>query len=220
MRKPVILAATVVFISLLAFPQGAFADDESDEGDSWELIFGTEHDDQGDIVLIRPESPEKPPKPDQDHKHKTLNDHYDEVGEVGVPLILIRPDIRPNSETYELPILPLTVIPNPEIFQLGEVEDMTSSSDEVEEIQELVATKLGITLQGQYEAIAMLPSAITPSTGAPIEIKDLVLTTKTPADEFLDVAFLFGAGLGGLAIGLVGVTGVSALKLRREAKLR
>ncbi len=225
MRKPVILAATVVFVSLSVFPQSAFADDESDQGDSWEQIFGSDYEDQGESVLIMPEKPRdpnKPPKPegDRDHKHKKLSEHYGEVDQVGVPPILIRPGVRPDPEVFELPILTQSVVPTPEVSALGEIEDLTSNGATTEELQELVALKLGITLPDGNEEIALLPSAVAPSTGAPIQIKEVSLTTKTPADEFLDVAMLFGAGLGAVAVGLVGVTGVSALKLRREAKQR
>ena len=225
MRKPVILAATVVFVSLMAFPQGAFADDESEQEDSWELIFGNEHEEQGEFFLIMPEKPRDPNKPlkpegDHEHKHKTLNDQYGEVEQVGVPPILIRPDVRPESDVFELPILTQSIVPEPEISSLGEIEDLTSNSATTEEIQELIAIKLGVTLPGGNEEIALLPSEVTPSTSVPIQIREVSLTTKTPADEFLDVAMLFGAGLGAVAVGLVGVTGVSALKLRREAKQR
>jgi len=225
MRKPVILAATVVFVSLMAFPQGAFADDESEQEDSWELIFGNDYEDQEQFFVIMPEKPSdpnKPPKPegDHEHKHKTLNDHYGEVEQVGVPPILIRPDVRPESDVFELPILTQAIVPAPEISSLGEIEDLTSSSATTEEIQELIATKLGVTFIGINEEATLLPSAVTPSTSFPIQIKEVTPTTKTPADEFLEVAMIFGAGLGAVAVGLVGVTGVSALKLRREAKQR
>ena len=222
MRKPVILAATVVFVSLSVFPQSAFADDESDQGDSWEQIFGSDTEDQGESTLIMPEkprNPNKPPKPegDRDPKHKKLSEHYGEVDQVGVPPILIRPDVRPDPEVFQLPILTQAVVPTPEVSALGEIENSTSSSATTEEVQELVALKLGITLPGSNEEVALLPSTVAPSTGAPIQIKEVSLTTKTPADEFLDGAMLFGAGLGAVAVGLVGVTGVSSLKLRREA---
>ena len=225
MRKPVILAATVVFVSLMAFPQGAFADDESEQEDSWVLIFENNPQDQSDLAPVMPQpprNPNKPPKPqgDRDHKHKKLTDHYGEVEQVGVPPILIRPDVRPESDVFELPILTQSIVPEPEISSLGEIEDLTSNSATTEEIQELIAIKLGVTLTGSNEEIALLPSEVTPSTSVPIQIREVSLTTKTPADEFLDVAMLFGAGLGAVAVGLVGVTGVSALKLRREAKQR
>lgn len=225
MRKPVILAATVVFVSLSIFPQSAFADDESDQGDSWELIFGSDYEEDDEMVVIMPEKPRDPnkhprPEGDRDDKHKELGEQYGEVDQVGVPPILIRPDVRPDSEVFELPILTQSIVPTPEISFLGEIEEPDSENETSEEIQELIALKLGITLPSGNEEIALLPSTVAPSTGAPIQIREVVLTTKTPADEFLDVAMLFGAGLGAVAVGLVGVTGVSALKLRREAKQR
>ena len=225
MRKPVILAATVVFVSLMAFPQGSFADDGSEQEDSWELIFETNPQDQSDLAPVMPQLPRdsnKPAKPegDKEHKHKKLTEHYGEVEQVGVPPILIRPDVRPDSAVFELPVLTQAIVPAPEISSLGEIEDLTSSSATNEEIQELIATKLGVTLPGSNEEIALLPSEVTPSTSVPIQIREVFLTTKTPADEFLEVAMLFGAGLGAVAVGLVGVTGVSALKLRREGKQR
>lgn len=224
MRKPLILAATVVFVSLITFPQSAFADDDSEQSDSWELIFGNEYEDEGESLLA-PEKPlylNRPAEPEdvRDPKHKKLTEHYGDVDQVGVPPILIRPDIRPDPRVFQLPVLTQSVVPTPEISSLGEIEETNSNPASSEEMQELIAIKLGITLPGGSEEIALLPSAVTPSTSAPIQIREVALTTKTPADEFFDGAMLFAAGLGLVAIGLVGVTGASALKLRREARQR
>ncbi|MEY2816191.1 MAG: hypothetical protein RJA78_767 [Actinomycetota bacterium] len=224
MRKPVILAATVVFVSLMAFPQGAFADEESEQEDSWELIFENESQDQEELAPIMPERPRDPNKrprndDDLDPKHKELSEHYGEVEQVGVPPILIRPDVRPNSDFFELPILPQSVLPNNQNSSSGEIEELTQDTPVRDLIREFISTKLQVTFIGPNEQ-TLLPSSVSPSTSVPIQIREVSLTTKTPADEFLEVAMLFGAGLGAVAVGLVGVTGASALKLRREAKQR
>jgi preprotein translocase subunit Sss1 len=154
-----------------------------------------------------------------DPKHKELSEHYGEVEQVGVPPILIRPDVRPNSEVFELPILPQSVLPNNQNSSSGEIEELTQDTPVRDLIREFISTKLQVTFIGPNEQ-TLLPSSVSPSTSVPIQIREVSLTTKTPADEFLEVAMLFGAGLGAVAVGLVGVTGASALKLRREAKQR
>ena len=208
MRKPLALAATVIFASLVILPQAAFADDENGDDSSWQSIYNQGNEDQA------PNQPSVDPK----HKHQKLEHQYGDVEQVGVPLIAIRPGVQPDPGTFELPITPSNVVPSPGVSTLGEVEETTSANSATEEAQEFIATKLGVTFISQSEGQTVLPSKINPAKSTPIQIRELVLTTKTPADEFLDSAMVFGAGLGVLAVGLLGVTGFSALKLRREAK--
>jgi hypothetical protein len=208
MRKPLVIAATVIFASLVILPQAAFADDENGDDSSWESIYNQGNEDQ---------TPNQPPF-DPNHKHRKLEHQYGEVDHVGVPPIVIRPGVQPDPGTFELPITPSNVVPSPGVSTLGEVEESTSANSATEEVQEFIATKLGVTFISTNETQTILPSKINPAKSSPIQIRELVLTTKTPADEFLDGAMVFGAGLGVLAIGLLGITGFSALKLRREAK--
>jgi hypothetical protein len=208
MRKPLALAATVIFASLVILPQAAFADDENGDDSSWQSIYNQGNEDH---------APNQPPF-DPKHKHQKLEHQYGDVDQVGVPPIAIRPGVQPDPGTFELPITPSNVVPSPGVSTLGEVEETTSANSATEEAQEFIATKLGVTFISQSEGQTVLPSKINPAKSTPIQIRELVLTTKTPADEFLDSAMVFGAGLGVLAVGLLGVTGFSALKLRREAK--
>ena len=208
MRKPLVIAATVIFASLVILPQAAFADDENGDDSSWESVYNQGNEDK---------APNQPPF-DPNHKHKKLENQYGEVDQVGVPPIVIRPGVQPDPGTFELPITPSNVVPSPGVSTLGEVEESTSANSATEEAQEFIATKLGVTFISQSENQTILPSKINPAKSSPIQIRELVLTTKTPADEFLDGAVVFGVGLGALAIGLLGITGFSALKLRREAK--
>jgi hypothetical protein len=212
-RKPLYIASTILFLSILAFPQAATADDQSEDDSGWEQFFDSGQDPSQDVIANRP------PKPgdDPDKKHKKLEDQYGDVDHVGLPRIAIRPQVRPNPETFVMPIGPETVKATSGVITLSEIED-NSAAGKVEEVQEYVATQLGITFVSSSEKQQLVASKLNPSTSAPIQIRDLVLTNKTPADEFLDGAIIFGAGLGGLAFMLLGITGVSAIKLRREAR--
>ena len=216
MRKPLVIAATVIFASLVILPQAAFADDENGDDSSWESIYNQGNEDQAPNQP--PFDPNHKPPFDPNHKHRKLEHQYGEVDHVGVPPIVIRPGVQPDPGTFELPITPSNVIPSPGVSTLGEVEESTSANSTTEEVQEFIATKLGVTFISTNETQTILPSNINPAKSSPIQIRELVLTTKTPADEFLDGAVVFGSGLGVLAIGLLGITGFSALKLRREAK--
>ena len=212
-RKPLYIASTILFLSILAFPQAATADDQSDDDSGWQQFFEPGQDSSPEVI------PNKPPKPgdDADKKHKELEDQYGDVDHVGLPRIAIRPQVRPNPETFVMPTAPETVIATSSVSTLGEIEDL-SAAGKVEEVQEYVATQLGITFVSSSEKQQLVASKLNPSKSAPIQIRDLVLTNKTPADEFLDGAIIFGAGLGGLALTLLSMTGISALKLRREAR--
>ena len=213
MRKPLYIASTILFLSILAFPQAATADDQSEDDSGWQQFFEPGQDSSPEVIA------NKPPKPgdDSDKKHKELEDQYGDVDHVGLPRIAIRPQVRPNPETFVMPIAPETVKATSGVITLGEIED-NSAAGKVEEVKEYVATQLGITFVSSSEKQQLVASKLNPSKSAPIQIRDLVLTNKTPADEFLDGAIIFGAGLGGLAFMLLGMTGVSAIKLRREAR--
>lgn len=209
MRKPLYIATTIVFLAIMAFPQTALADDQSDDDSGWQQFFDPGHSSDA----------KKPPRPGDNpgHKHKELEDQYGDVDQVGVPRIAIRPGVRPNPGTFVMPIIVDSVSPTSGVTSLGEIEDNSPAGTQ-EEVQEFVSTQLGITYVSSTEKQTLIASNLNPSQTAPIQIRDLVLTNKTPADEFLDGAIIFGSGLGALAMILLGMTGVSALKLRREAK--
>ncbi len=209
MRKPVYIATTVLFLTIMAFPQIALADDQPDDDYGWEHFFDPAHGSE----VNKPLRPETNP----DHRHRKLEDQYGEVDHVAVPRIAIRPGVRPDPGTFVMPIIPESDLLTSGMSTLGAIED-NSLSGAQEEVQEFVASQLGVALVSSTELQILLASNLNPSNTVPIQIRDLVLTKKTPADEFLDGAMIFGAGLGLLAVTLLGITGVSALKLRREAK--
>jgi hypothetical protein len=212
-RKPLYIASTILFLTIFAFPQAATADDQSDDDSGWEQFFDSGEDPSQDVIA------NKPPKPgdNPEHKHKKLEDQYGDVDHVGLPRIAIRPGVRPDPETFVLPIVPESVSATSGVNTLGEIEDSSPAGTQ-EEAQEYVATQLGITFVSISEKQKLVASKLNPSKSAPIQIRDLILTNKTPADEFFDGAIFFGVGLGALALTLLGMTGISALKLRREAK--
>ena len=214
MRKPLYIATTVIFLSILAFPQTALAEDDSESDSGWEQIFDSGQEDSGDLKANKPDKPAYDPS----RKHKKLEDQYGEVEQVGVPQIVIRPGVVPDPSTYELPIVPAQPQPTPAVSSLGEVEDTSSPTSAKEEAQEFVSTQLGITLVSPNEKQTLVPTKLNPAKGDPIQIRDLILTKKTPADEFLDGAIYFGEALALLAVLLLGLTGLSALRLRRESK--
>ena len=213
-RKTLYLGTSVLLLSVAFVPQAAFADDQSDDDYSWEHIFEPNNNDSEDSIINAPD-----PQPyDPTHKHKMLHDQYGDVDSVGVPSIVIRPGVHPDPTTFDLPIIVDSIDSTSVVSSLGEVEDSTTANAKSEEIAEFIATKLGITFMGANESQTLLPTEIIPANSKPIQIKDLVLSKKTPADEFLDGAVVFGVALGALALVLLAITGFSAIRLRREAK--
>jgi len=217
MRKTVIPVVTLVLFIGVCAPTLAFADDE-DDNPGWNRIFG--HDDQGARV---PKPIKKPhPKPDKESKerHSDIENLFEDITGVIIPPIAIKPGNRPNPNIFELPVGP---DPDAEtdLNQLGAESQyidivMDSVNGVSDEKLDYLTTEL--LQQGTTKTGLKLQNNIDPNKNQPIQIKAMVLTDKTPRDEFIHDASVFGGVLGSTALGLLALAGFNAFRLRKEPK--
>lgn len=134
------------------------------------------------------------PLPDLDdrdlERHQHLDRLYDDVERVTLPPIGIKPGHLPNPNFFELPTADKTAI-NPADTQYQMFQIGTSNNAKIQ---------------------------LNPTTSEPVQIKNLVLTKKTPSDEFLNGALAWGVGLGSAAFGLLALASMNSLRLRKKAK--
>ena len=217
MRKTVITVVTLVLFIGVCAPTLAFADDE-DDNPGWNRIFG--HDDQGARV---PKPIKKPhPKPDKESKerHSDIENLFEDITGVIIPPIAIKPGNRPNPNIFELPVGP---DPDTEtdVDQLGaESQYIDIVIDSVNGVSDEKLDYLTTELlqQGTAKTGLKLQNNIDPNKNQPIQIKAMVLTDKTPRDEFIHDASVFGGVLGSTALGLLALAGFNAFRLRKEPK--
>jgi len=217
MRKAVITTFTLVLFIGVSGPSLAFADDE-DDNPGWNRIFG--HDDQGAQV---PKPIKKPhPKPDKESKerHSDIENLFEDITGVIIPPIVIKPGNRPNPNIFELPVGP---DPDAEtdLNQLGaESQYIDIVIDSVNGVSDEKLDYLTTQLlqQGTAKTGLKLQNNIDPNKNQPIQIKTMVLTDKTPSDEFMHDASVFGGILGSTALGLLALTGINTLRLRKDPK--
>lgn len=174
MRKAILAAAVILSFAL---PTGAFASDWDPE------------DDAPQIQSTR----ELPPDNDRDDwKHIHLDALFDDVAQVPVPPVGIRPNRQHFDESYELPLVDGAGLNNPDAAEDFKVVELDNGS----------ATK----------------ESINPYKTSPLQIKNLVLTRTTPSDEFLQNALLWGVILAATAFALLTAASANSLRLKRKTK--
>lgn len=130
------------------------------------------------------------------NEHDEMNDRHDEIEEiyenfegVVIPPVVMRLGEQINPDIYILPILPLTQ---------EERSTLAGSSN-------LITQNIGIPGYDQRKSL-------DPHKLSPLPVADLVLTTRTPADEFMDGARQWGIALVDAAFVLLGFAGISSYR--------
>jgi len=217
MRKAVITTFTLVVFLGVASPAIAFADDEDDKP-GWNTIFG--EDSQGVRVPKPIKRPDPKPAKESRDRHSEIENLFEDITGVVIPPIVIRPDHRPNPNIFELPVGP---DPDAEtdMNQLGagsqSIDIVIDSVNGVSD-QKLDYLTTQLLQQGSAKTGLKLQNNIDPNKNQPIQIKTMVLTDKTPSDEFMHDATVFGGILGSTALGLLALTGINTLRLRKDPK--
>ena len=123
-----------------------------------------------------------------EHRHNQIKEIYENKSGIIIPPVVIKIREKTNPDIYILPVLPPKGVfqpePDPEPV-VGEIEGMVDQ-----------------------------PMSFDPYRLEPIPVASLVLTESTPADEFMGTAQILGTGLAVAALGLFGMTGVSAVRAR------
>jgi len=144
------------------------------------------------------------PDPGEQHEtdrmHRDLDERYGEIDQVSIPPIGFIPEAELDADMFILP----------EINQVEptQVNPLPSKAAD--------PTYLVVPV-GQESA---LKTSASPSKFAPINLKDLVFTKTTPADEFVRTSVLILAALAVLAAILLALVSKNVLSLKRNSKVR
>jgi hypothetical protein len=204
MRKVFLVTFVALFLAGLSAP--AFAEDDNDNG--WTPY--TNSNQPGPAPKLP--KPHHADDPDSDARHNHLKDQYEDVTGVIIPPVAIKPGTGHTSNVYELPQVPANTDQAEDNSNNG-IPDATS--DALNGINDskndYSVSKLGSNPNQPIQA------TINSKKSAPVHIKSLVLTTRTPTDEFMTGAMVLGASLAVVAFGLLAMTSIHHLKFRRKA---
>lgn len=140
------------------------------------------------------------PKEDHDEvelRHNEIEETFEDYSGILIPPVIIRLGQATDPNIYILPILPA---------------DKLGSNSSVNE-PKLNLQQIGVLGQDKR-------TNIDPYKHAPLPVDRILLTTKTPADEFMDGARIFGAGLIAAALFLLTLTGLSTFRSRKRKSVQ
>ena len=208
MRKPASLAISVLLATLLAallMPLSAFADDDNEDSPS---------------SNSKESSKSLTEKQETEEKHKEIEGIYKNPGRISLPPIVIRP-VKPN-DVVSSPKPTLTPTPNPSVSaasvkntngsgssssSAGGSSSSTDSPDVVvrKTNQDYVAVSPKVTGSLTTEPNTQINqpatgTSINPVGGAAIDISSMNPEAKTPAETFIEAAYV---GLGAMAFGAI-----------------
>lgn len=192
MRKPASLAISVLLATLLAallVPLSAFADDDNEEGQTTNSSY---------LQWERQET---------EQKHKELDELYSNPKRISLPPIVIRPkrsnDKVSASRTHNYPT------PNVSTSSVKNLND-SSNTDSPDVVvrktnQDYVAVSPKVTGSLTTEPNTQINqpatgTSINPVGGAAIDISSMNPEAKTPAETFIEAAYV---GLGAMAFGAI-----------------
>jgi hypothetical protein len=130
-------------------------------------------------------------------RHSQIEETFEDYSGVFIPPVIIHLGHVADPNIYILPILPAD-----ELIQAGLPDE-----------PKLNLQPIGVVGEDQ-------PTTIDPYKHAPLPLDSIVLTSKTPADEFMDGARVFGAGLIAAALFLLAVTGLSTIRSRKRKSIQ
>jgi hypothetical protein len=126
---------------------------------------------------------------EMDERHHEIEQIYENFEGVVIPPVVMRLGEQINPDMYILPILPVKEIE----------KSLTPGSSNL------------ITQQIEIPGFEQR-NRLDPNKLAPLPVDDLVLTTETPTDEFVDGAKQWGIALVVVAIVLLGFAGISSYR--------
>jgi len=204
MRKVFLVTFVALFLAGLSAP--AFAEDDNDNG--WSPY--TNSNQPGPAPKLP--KPLHADDPDSDARHNHLKDRYEDVTGVIIPPVAIKPGTAHTSNVYELP----QVAANTDLAEDNSNNGIPDATSDAltginDSKNDYSVSKLGSNPNQPIKA------TINSKKSAPVQIKSLVLTTRTPTDEFMAGAMVLGASLAAVAFGLLAMTSIHHLNFRRKA---
>lgn len=148
--------------------------------------FADEHEPEPDTTVTT-ENIEKDHK-EINKRHHEIEEHYENHEGVVIPPVMMNMGQQDNPDSYILPILPMN--------GLLPLDSQRSS---------IIGQQIGVIGLEQVKGF-------DPYKLDPLPVKGLVLTTVTPADEFMDGAITWVIGLGITAFGLLGLASFGAYR--------
>lgn len=204
MRKALNTLLAAILLTVLSAPIAGFADSREHESHSSGVKFRDsdkakkdsdqdKEDSETDVESDLEDDAEvdylfEEEADEVEHRHNQIKEIYENKSGIIIPPVVIKIREKTNPDIYILPVLPPKGVfqpePDPEPV-VGEIEGMVDQ-----------------------------PMSFDPYRLEPIPVASLVLTESTPADEFMGTAQILGTGLAVAALGLFGMTGVSAVRAR------
>ena len=209
MRKALITVTAALLFSAVTLPAIAFADNEDDDS-GWSSPFDdSQLDSHHKLETVTPSDP------DDENRHHEIDGLYDDFTGVPIPPVVIRPEQRTFFDHVELPMVPNLDNADPARSLLDIPSDKLAGID----ISADGYMTISLTNSGALEPIpaSMLQTKISSSKYKTLNIRDVVLNAKTTSDEFMDKAWLFGAFLVALAVGLIALTGANSIRASKSS---
>ena len=155
--------------------------------------FGIESEPDPDIVDIYGFLNEEQ---EIENMHSEIEHGHEDHSGVLIPPVVIRMGQASDPNIFVLP-----TDPSGQVYKWDKSPELDTALE-----------KLGLVSQDQK-------STLDPYRHAPIPIQSIDQSTRTPADEFMDGARIFGLGLGAAALVLLALTSVSTFRSRRRKKM-
>jgi len=163
---------------------------------AFSLPVASHADEQGEHESSESEV-QRPEHDEVELRHSEIEETFEDYSGIFIPPVIIRLGQATDPNIYILPILPAE-----ELNSAGAVDE-----------PKLNLQQVGVVGEDQ-------PTTIDPYKHAPMPVDSIVFTYKTPADEFMDGARVFGAGLVAAALFLLALTGLSTIKGRKRKSVQ
>jgi len=191
MRRGLVALLVVMGLAIptAAFAIGIRADDQS-----------SSQDDDGNW---------RPGEDPSQTRHNHLHELYDDVTGIMIPPIAIKPGQHPDPHFYPLPELqnPDALIDQQNLLPDNLVDSLTGINDSTSQFKTTTLSNAQVTKLN-----------INPNQNKPVQVKNLLITQRTPSDEFTQNALYLGSALGLVAFGLVAFTGLQSRRYRKKSK--
>jgi hypothetical protein len=148
--------------------------------------FADEHEEETDTTVTTENVEQEHDELTQ--RHNEIEENYENYEGVVIPPVIMNMGKQENPDSYILPILP--------------------SGAQQSQRSNFIGQQIGVIGTEQVEGF-------DPYKLDPLSVKGLVLTTVTPADEFMDGARTLVIGLGIAAFGLLGLASFGAYRSKR-----
>ena len=200
MRK-VLLVGFVGFV-LASFSMPAFAESSSDDGSS-------------SSTTNNQQNHKRPPQFDDESenqaRHNQIKDLFEDITGVIIPPVAIKPGHRPHNQFFQIQGNQANPDSKADNLNSGIPDEITDGLTGVSDpMNDYSVTKLG------SNSSPVSKTTISPTKSKPVQVKTLVLTKRTPSDEFMTGALVLGGALSVAVLALLTATSIHHLRMRKK----